>query len=155
MMRSLSLSSGQAGMERSRKLVEESLTRWGVPPGQFVVADGSGLSRMNLVSASMIVRILRAVARDPKGLDAFTATLPIAGKDGTLSGRMRATKAEGNVLAKTGTLTGVRALSGYLTTAGGDHLVFSMIANNYTVPSSVVDASVDGALERLASLSSR
>ena len=148
MMRALSLSPGPASMEGSRAVAEATLARWGVPPGQYVVADGSGLSRMNYVSASMIARILEVVARDAASAP-FEATLPVAGRDGTLAGRMRGTKAEANVHAKTGTLTNVRALSGYLTTAAGERVVFSAIANNYTVPASVVDACVEAALERV------
>jgi D-alanyl-D-alanine carboxypeptidase/D-alanyl-D-alanine-endopeptidase (penicillin-binding protein 4) len=150
MMRALSLEPGPATMEASRTMAEETLGRWGIGPGQFVISDGSGLSRMNYVCASTITRILRAVARDPQSFDAFVATLPIAGKDGTIASRMRGTRAEGNVKAKTGTIRNVRSLSGYLTTADGERLTFSMIANNFTVPSSVVDGVVDGALERLS-----
>jgi D-alanyl-D-alanine carboxypeptidase/D-alanyl-D-alanine-endopeptidase (penicillin-binding protein 4) len=148
-MRALSLSPGPATMEASAKAVEETLSRWGVAPRTYIVADGSGLSRNNYVSASMIVGILRGMSRDPKLHEPFLATLPIAGEDGTLSGRMKGTRAAGNVKAKTGTIANVRSLSGYLTTAAGERVVFSMIANNFTTPSSVVDAAVEGALERV------
>ena len=151
MMRALSLSPGPASSEASRNVASAVLARWGVPPGQYVVADGSGLSRMNYVSATMITRILTAMARDAAAFPKLEATLPIAGRDGTLAGRMRGTKSEANVRAKTGTLTSVRALSGYLTTDAGERVVFSAIANNYTVPASVVDAVVEAALERVIS----
>jgi D-alanyl-D-alanine carboxypeptidase/D-alanyl-D-alanine-endopeptidase (penicillin-binding protein 4) len=146
MMRALSLTPGPASMEASRKAAEATLSQWGVPPGHYSVADGSGLSRMNYVSASMIARILTAMARQTS-FSTFEATLPIAGKDGTLAGRMRGTKSESNVRAKTGTLTNVRSLSGYLTTVSGERVVFSTIANNFTVPAFVVDAIVEAALE--------
>jgi len=123
-----------------------------VPPGQYVLADGSGLSRMNYVSATMIARILTVMARDA-GFARLDATLPVAGRDGTLAGRMRGTSAEANVRAKTGTLTSVRALSGYLTTTAGERVVFAAIANNYTVPAAVVDAVVEAALEHVISRS--
>jgi D-alanyl-D-alanine carboxypeptidase/D-alanyl-D-alanine-endopeptidase (penicillin-binding protein 4) len=113
------------------------------------------LSRHNLVSADTIVKILRAMATSPKHAQAFEATLPIAGKDGTISGRMKATRAENNVKAKTGTLTRVRALSGYMTTADGERLMFSIIANHFTVQTRVVDTAVDAALERLANFTRR
>ena len=114
-----------------------------------MVADGSGLSRYNYVSASMIAAILKAMARDPELYEPFLATMPIAGEDGTLSGRMKGTRAAGNVKAKTGTIANVRSLSGYLTTTSGERVVFSMIANGFTTPSAVVDAAVEGALERV------
>ena len=62
---------------------------------------------------------------------------------------MRGTRAEGNVKAKTGSLTNVRSLSGYLTTAAGERIVFSAIANNFTTPNATVDAAVEAALERV------
>jgi D-alanyl-D-alanine carboxypeptidase/D-alanyl-D-alanine-endopeptidase (penicillin-binding protein 4) len=150
MMRALSLSPGPASMEASRKVADATLARWGVPPGQYVLADGSGLSRMNYVSATMIARILTVMARDA-AFARLDATLPVAGRDGTLAGRMRGTRAEANVRAKTGTLTSVRALSGYLTTTAGERVVFAAIANNYTVPAAVVDAVVEAALEHVIS----
>jgi D-alanyl-D-alanine carboxypeptidase/D-alanyl-D-alanine-endopeptidase (penicillin-binding protein 4) len=148
-MRAISLTPGPATMEASRKLAEQTLSRWGVPPGSYVIADGSGLSRMNFVSASMIMAILRAMARDARQFDAFVATLPVAGQDGTIAGRMKGTRAEGNVKAKTGTIANVRSLSGYLTTTAGERVAFSMIANNFTAPSATVDAAVEAALERV------
>jgi D-alanyl-D-alanine carboxypeptidase/D-alanyl-D-alanine-endopeptidase (penicillin-binding protein 4) len=150
-MRALSLGSAPASMDASRKAAEDTLSRWGVAPGTYFVADGSGLSRHNLVSASMIVAILRAVARNPTLSEAFVATLPVAGQDGTTAGRMKGTRAEANVRAKTGTIMNVRSLSGYLTTTTGERLVFSAIANNFTTPSATVDAAVEAALERLIS----
>jgi D-alanyl-D-alanine carboxypeptidase/D-alanyl-D-alanine-endopeptidase (penicillin-binding protein 4) len=148
--RTLSLIPGPASAEASRAIVGETLQRWGIAPGQFIAADGSGLSRRNLVSATMIVRILREMARDPATFAAFEATLPVAGRDGTIAGRMKGTRAEANAVAKTGTLGSVRSLSGYVRTLDGERLVFSFIANHFTVPSSAVDAVVDQAVERLA-----
>jgi D-alanyl-D-alanine carboxypeptidase/D-alanyl-D-alanine-endopeptidase (penicillin-binding protein 4) len=148
--KALSLQPGPASAAASRTLAEQTLGSWGIAPGQYRIADGSGLSRVNFVSAQMIVRILRAMAKDPQNLAAFDATLPIAGKDGTLSGRMKGTRAEDIVHAKTGTLGHVRSLSGYLTTASGERLVFAMIANNFQAPTAAVDGAVEAALERLA-----
>ncbi len=148
-LRALSLSPGPATVEASQKVVEQVLSRWGIAPRTYITADGSGLSRNNYVNASMIVAILRAVARDPQLFEPFLATMPVAGEDGTLAGRMKGTRAAGNVKAKTGTIANVRSLSGYLTTAAGERIVFSMVANNFTTPSAVVDAAVEGALERV------
>lgn len=148
--RTLSQGTGPASVEASRAVVADTLRGWGLAPGQFVTADGSGLSRLNFVSASMITTILRAMARTPALFTPFEATLPIAGRDGTIAGRFKATRAEGNAIAKTGTLQSVRSLSGYVRTASGERLVFSFLVNNFTVPTSAVDGVVDQAVERLA-----
>ncbi len=97
-------------------------TRW---------VDGSGLSRRGLMSAEVVVDLLRFMARSPQA-GAFKAALPIAGVDGTLRDRMRNGPARARVCAKTGTLTGVSALSGYARTRGGQRLVFAMIMNDFT-----------------------
>ena len=90
---------------------------------------------------------------DPAHAPAFLQTLPVAGRDGPLSRRLTGTPAEGRVRAKTGTVDNVRAIAGYVETAGGETLVFSIIANNFNVPNSVIDAAADAALVRLATLS--
>lgn len=152
-LRTLSLVPGPATVEQSRTIAEETLSRWGVAPGLYRVSDGSGLSRTNLLSAGLVLRVLRTMALDPRHAEPFGATLPVAGRDGTLASRLKGTRAESHVRAKTGTLRGVRALSGYTTTADGERLVFSIIANNFTPPTAVVDATVDSALEHLVSFS--
>jgi len=136
--------------EAARKIYEEVLSSWGIPPSEHIIVDGSGLSRYNYITANLIVHILRAMARDPKNAATFEALLPIAGKDGTLRNRMKGTKAEGNVHAKTGTLAAVRSLSGYLRTADGERIGFSIIANNFKAPSAIVDGIAELAVERLS-----
>jgi D-alanyl-D-alanine carboxypeptidase/D-alanyl-D-alanine-endopeptidase (penicillin-binding protein 4) len=91
-------------------------------------ADGSGLSRSNLRSAREWRTILQA-ARSQPWFPLFSSSLPVGGQSGTLAGRFDGTAAEGNVRAKTGTIIGGVALSGYLTTAGGRDAVFSFIVN--------------------------
>jgi serine-type D-Ala-D-Ala carboxypeptidase/endopeptidase (penicillin-binding protein 4) len=137
-------------VEAARKLYEDTLSNWGIPATEHIIVDGSGLSRYNYITANLIVHILRAMARDPKFAGTFEALLPIAGKDGTLRNRMKGTKAEGNVHAKTGTLMAVRSLSGYLKTADGERIGFSIIANNFKAPSAIVDGVAELAVERLS-----
>ena len=137
-------------VEAAREIYEEVLASWGIPETQHVIADGSGLSRYNFLTAHMLVTILRQMARDPRHAAAFEATLPIAGKDGTLERRMKGTRAENNVHAKTGTISNVRSLSGYVRTRDNELIGFSVIANNFKVRSATIDAVAELAVERLA-----
>jgi len=96
------------------------------------------------------VTILRQMYTDPRHKEPFLATLAVGGQDGTLSRRFVGTAAAGNVRAKTGSIANVRALSGYVMSADGEPLVFSIIANHFTAPQSEIDAATDEAVVRLA-----
>ena len=87
---------------------------------------------------------------DDRHYEPFITALPVAGVDGTIAGRMKDTRAQGNARAKTGSIANARALSGYVTSADGEPLVFSMIVNNFNVPQSQADAIIDRAVVRLA-----
>jgi D-alanyl-D-alanine carboxypeptidase/D-alanyl-D-alanine-endopeptidase (penicillin-binding protein 4) len=102
-------------------------------------ADGSGLSRADRRSAREFCELLRAALVRPWG-NYLLESLPLAGRTGTLSRRLRGTPAEANVRAKTGWIDEGRALSGYLTTAGGRRVVFSLVVNGTTPGSPVVGA---------------
>jgi D-alanyl-D-alanine carboxypeptidase/D-alanyl-D-alanine-endopeptidase (penicillin-binding protein 4) len=129
--------------------VIDSLSRaWGMPRRLLSQADGSGLSRYNLVAPAYLVALLEREARSPHA-QVFIASMPIAGRDGTLASRMRGTPAEGNLRAKTGTLSGVRALSGYFNTASGEAMVFSILSNHHTVGSRDVDRVAEAAIMRV------
>lgn len=132
------------------QVVRELLGRWGVPDDAYVLLDGSGLSRYNYVTASAITTVLEHMYRDPRHREAFLSTLPIAGEDGTVSARMRGTRAEGNAMAKTGSLSNVRTLSGYVRTRDGEMLVFSVLANDFVLPSATIARITDLAIEVLA-----
>jgi D-alanyl-D-alanine carboxypeptidase/D-alanyl-D-alanine-endopeptidase (penicillin-binding protein 4) len=132
------------------KAAQAIFARWGVPPGALIQRDGSGLTRYDFVTPDALVIILTHVDRDPRLKGPFEASLPIAGRDGTLSNRMKGTAAEGNARAKTGSMTAVRGTSGYVTTADGEPLVFSILANNYDVPASTITAVEDAIIVRLA-----
>lgn len=95
--------------------------------GSFDIVDGSGLSLYDYVDAHVEVLMLRYAWQHPEIYDALYPLLPVAGRDGTLSKRMRGTAAQGNVHAKTGTVTGVRSLCGYLTAKNGHHIAFAII----------------------------
>ena len=126
---------GAGTADSGRRVVERQLAAWGADTAQFVIRDGSGLSRHNYVSPATLIRVLDAMRQSPY-YQTFYHSLPIAGVDGTIERRMRGTPAEGNVRAKTGTIDKARSLSGYVTTADGELLLFSLLCNNYTVPTS-------------------
>ena len=92
--------------------------------------EGSGLSRHDLVTANATVRLLQFMSQHPHA-EVFRAALPLAGVDGTLKTRMRGTPAAGNARAKTGSMSGVHSLSGYVTSAAGEHLAFAFYLNQY------------------------
>ena len=122
--------SARKGLARAvdaRNISKKLFARLGLGNNPYKVADGSGLSLYNYVSAELLCMLLRHAWRSPAIRRALLPSLPIAGVDGTLKDRMRKTAAEGNVRAKTGTLTGISSLAGYCTTADGHELAFAII----------------------------
>ncbi len=126
----------------------------GVDTAAVDLVDGSGLSRMDLITPASTTALLRAMHRhrDADVRRAFRESLPIGGVDGTLKNRFRDSAARGNVRAKTGSLGGVSSLSGYVTTRGGRVLTFSILCNNYTGGSSAARSAQDAAVNALAGL---
>ncbi|MBE9000511.1 D-alanyl-D-alanine carboxypeptidase/D-alanyl-D-alanine-endopeptidase [Nostoc sp. LEGE 12447] len=122
--------------------VKASLTQLGVEPANYILVDGSGLSRRNLATPEAFVQTLRGMARTPAGY-VYRASLPVAGKIGTLKGRFQNTSAEGIVQAKTGTLTGVVSLSGYINALKYEPLVFSIIVNQSEQPATILRQAID------------
>jgi D-alanyl-D-alanine carboxypeptidase/D-alanyl-D-alanine-endopeptidase (penicillin-binding protein 4) len=132
-----------------RDAVLAALKPWGVGPDALIVRDGSGLSRYDFVTPEALITILTHIDGDPTLKAPFVASLPIAGGEG-LSSRMKGTAAEGNARAKTGSMTGVRTLSGYVTTADGEPLVFSILANNFETAPDTITRTADAIVVRLA-----
>lgn len=110
-------------------VVKKWLSDHGVVVRDLAIHDGSGLSRLDLITPESAVRLLIAIAKSPSAAS-FRNSLPIAGRDGTLRGRLMPNA--GKVSAKTGYLTYTHALSGYVTTANGEELAFSIICNDAT-----------------------
>jgi len=133
-----------------RNVMREVLESWGVDPSRMVVADGSGLSRYNYVTARTLVDVLQKMHDDPRHASPFLATLPVAARSGTLATRLRGTAAAGNVHAKTGSMSNVRALAGYVTSADGEVLAFAVLANNFPGPAGPILAVIDRLVEQLA-----
>jgi len=115
--------------ETGVEAIKKSLTELGVNPDSYVLVDGSGLSRHNLVSPEALVQTLTLIAQTSVG-KIYQESLPLAGETGTLQLRFLNTPVAGNLRAKTGTLTGVSALSGYLYFPTSSPIIFSIIINN-------------------------
>ncbi len=168
---------GEGSWTRGAPVMRNYLASLAIDTEQVQFTDGSGLSRMDLVTAGDIVKVLQVwYPSDLKGSinredsspssplshfgplkestrQAFYNSLPIMGVDGTLDHRLKGTPAEGNVHAKTGSMTGVRSISGYLTTRDGEPLAFSILANNYTCSGSMIGALEDQVILRLVNFS--
>jgi D-alanyl-D-alanine carboxypeptidase/D-alanyl-D-alanine-endopeptidase (penicillin-binding protein 4) len=138
--------------ENGVKAVKKFLQETGVSPENIVMVDGSGLSRLNLVSCKQLSNFLAYMYRSDM-YGAFRESLPVAGVDGTLEKRMIKTRAVNNVRAKTGYIPGVRSMSGFVNTADGEPVVFSIIVNNFIVPSALADNIQDLVCLRLANFS--
>jgi serine-type D-Ala-D-Ala carboxypeptidase/endopeptidase (penicillin-binding protein 4) len=130
--------------------VKQALTDMGVSPTSYRMVDGSGLSRGNFATPRALVTTLRAM-NSSRNRGLFFTSLPTAGVSGTLKNRMRNTAVTGSVHAKTGTLTGVRALSGYMEHPEYGTLVFSIIANQ-SISGDTLVSGVDRIVLKMSSL---
>ncbi len=116
-----------ATAKSARAIIKQLVNKIGLDGSRYQFADGSGLSLYNYVSAELEVKLLRYAYHDQNIYNHLLPALPIAGTDGTLRKRMTGAFTRGNVHAKTGTVTGISSLCGYLTAANGHHLCFSII----------------------------
>ena len=117
--------------ENGLMMVRKVQAGWGIDSMSFLQVDGSGVSHYNLIAPEAFVKLLTGMYRSRDIFDIFFISLPIAGVDGTLSGRMKGTTAENNMHAKTGTLSGVTTLSGYVRTQDSEMLAFSIMMQNF------------------------
>lgn len=129
--------------------VEALMAGAGLERSTFDLHDGSGMSAYNRVSPRAMTRFLQWTMSQPWG-EAWRATLPVGGRDGTLSRRFVGTPLEGRIFAKTGSLNGVNALAGFLTAASGQTLVFSIYANDRPSTAGSSTAVMDQVLLALA-----
>ena len=116
------------------------------------VLDGSGLSRRDVIAPETLVAVLRRMY-DPSDTSPWMTAMPIAGRDGTLSGRMKGTPAENNLRAKTGTMSNVRSLAGYVRTRDGERLAFAILVNNFEGSGAEAVTAMDTIAVRLADFS--
>jgi D-alanyl-D-alanine carboxypeptidase/D-alanyl-D-alanine-endopeptidase (penicillin-binding protein 4) len=116
-----------------KRYIDSVITWVGLNPANFRISDGSGVSRYNVVNVTLLNSLLNKIYyRQDTLFQIYYNSLPIAGVDGTLSGRMKNGLCYNNLHAKTGTLSGVSALSGYVKAASGDMISFSILMQNFT-----------------------
>ena len=127
------------------------LTKLGLDPNSYVLKDGSGLSRQNLVSPAVFVQLLTAMAQSTHG-ESYRKSLAIAAETGTLKGRFQDTAVAGKLHAKTGTLSGSSSLSGYLDNPNFQPLVFSILVNNSEQASPFLRKAIDSIIILLSQL---
>jgi D-alanyl-D-alanine carboxypeptidase/D-alanyl-D-alanine-endopeptidase (penicillin-binding protein 4) len=142
--------SEQLGLEA----VKAFLKTTGIRPDSLVLDDGSGLSRGDMITAEASVQLLTFMSKH-RYADVFREALPIAGVDGTLQNRLKGTPAENNLRAKTGSLSSAASLAGYVTTAAGEKLAFSIMVNNYPRDFNPRGACIDPIAVLLASFSGK
>lgn len=116
--------------EEGLKAVRRFIAKTGHQPEHYRIADGSGLSNYNYISPALLVDILKYVYNDTRMFQRFYRALPIGGIDGTLKNRMKGGRAYRNVHAKTGAITGIASLSGYLKAGNGNDIAFAIINQN-------------------------
>jgi D-alanyl-D-alanine carboxypeptidase/D-alanyl-D-alanine-endopeptidase (penicillin-binding protein 4) len=140
---------GQDGsIAQGARVVRQFLVNAGVDPGDFLFYDGSGLSSDDLITPRAATTLLTYAARQPWG-ELYRSSLPVGGVDGSLAGRF-AGPMKAKVFAKTGTLSEVNALSGYLTTATGKTLVFSILCNDRQPAGDAARVALDRIVEAVA-----
>ena len=133
------------------KVMKSTLSRIGVDPNAYRLVDGSGLSRKDLISPQALVQTLQGMAKSPYA-SVFRASLPVAGKNGTLKYRFKDIAPQGLVQAKTGTMTGVITLAGYVNAPNYGPVVFSIMVNQTEQPIRTVRSAIDEIVVHLSKI---
>ncbi|MDQ8173785.1 MAG: D-alanyl-D-alanine carboxypeptidase/D-alanyl-D-alanine-endopeptidase [Gemmatimonadota bacterium] len=141
--------SGVGTADSARAVGTRTLAQWGITTTDAAYRDGSGLSRHDYLTPRAVISVLDAMRRAP-WFATYRDALPVAGVDGTIRSRMKGSAAQGNARAKTGTLDKTRSLSGYVTTADGRLVLFSLLSNNFSVPTREVERVQDLLVTTLA-----
>ncbi|NWF89506.1 MAG: D-alanyl-D-alanine carboxypeptidase/D-alanyl-D-alanine-endopeptidase [Ignavibacteriaceae bacterium] len=140
-----------ASAENGLKMIDSLLIVCGLNPKDYRLADGSGVSHYNLISAELLLSVLKQFYyNEPELYTTLFKSFPIAGVDGTLENRMKNTLAKNIVHAKTGTLSGVASLSGYIENRKGGMIAFSVLVQNYVGSSKQARDFIDKVCEILA-----
>jgi len=143
------LEAGDGSIAQGVRVVRQFLIGAGVDPGDIIFYDGSGLSSQDLITPRAITRLLTYASLQNWGA-AWRASLPVGGVDGSLAGRFAEPALKGKVFAKTGTLSEVSALSGYLIAASGKTVVFSILSNNHAPTGDAARLAIDKIVAAIA-----
>lgn len=149
LLRRIALARGELSPEGGPEVLAALVAEAGLTPVEAELFDGSGLSTYNRVTPRGMATFLRWAAGQPWG-EAWRAMMPVGGADGTLARRFRGTSLEGKIFAKTGSLHGVNALSGYMTARSGQTLIFAVYANDRPADAPSIIGEMDANLVRVA-----
>jgi len=138
---------GVGSFEAGHEEMKTFFTEAGMTAESYRFLDGSGLARQNLVTPAAIVKLLRFMYASP-ARESWLSLLPVGARDGTLANRFTETPAAERVFAKTGSLSHVSALSGYIHRQNGEWVAFSIVVNNYNAPT----AEIRGVMDRICNL---
>jgi len=130
------------GAKNEIEALELGLEKLGIDPEEYNLADGSGLSRQNLITPKALNKVLTAIAQTTNE-STYRNSLAVAGVRGTLRNRFRNSELEANLWGKTGSLTGVITLAGYLKLANQNSVVFSVLVNNFDNQNRIARAAMD------------
>lgn len=142
---------GFGSNQQSNSLISAFWVNKGLDADALFMTDGSGLSRSNAISTANLVKMLYLISKDKTG-DVFLRSLPVAGQSGTLRNLCKGTKAQGNIMAKSGSMNRVRAYAGYGKTSGGRPIVFATVFNNFACSSSELTDKIEILLVKMAEL---
>jgi D-alanyl-D-alanine carboxypeptidase/D-alanyl-D-alanine-endopeptidase (penicillin-binding protein 4) len=151
LLRRVGLTTGDGSREAGLAVVETMLNEIAIPRWSWDLLDGSGMSVYNRVTPRAVAALLRWTTQRPWS-EAYRATLPIGGVDGTLRRRFAGTSLEGRIFAKTGTLMGTTALSGFLMTKSGQTLIFSAYANERPLTGGSASTALDATLVTISEM---
>lgn len=140
---------GSGNVDAGTSSATEYWRKKGVDITGFYMNDGSGLSRYNAISAKHFTDILYKM-KYSKSYSTFEKSLPVAGKSGTLAGIGKGTKAQGNIKAKSGTMTRVKSYAGYATSTSKKNLAFAIVVNNYNCSTSALEKKLEKIMVALA-----
>jgi serine-type D-Ala-D-Ala carboxypeptidase/endopeptidase (penicillin-binding protein 4) len=140
---------GQGSFQTGIDILMQYWKNKGIDLGGFFMADGSGLSRRNLISTKTLTDMLYHFQKEA-GFQAFYSSLPLAGIDGTIRNMFKNTCAESNLRSKSGTMSGIRAYCGYFKNKSDKEKVFAIIVNNYSGTSAVMRSSIEKLLVSMA-----
>ena len=130
------------GAKNEIEALELGLEKLGIDPEEYNLADGSGLSRQNLITPKALNKVLTAIAQTANE-STYRSSLALAGVNGTLRNRFRNSELEANLWGKTGSLSGVITLAGYLKLANQNSVVFSVLVNNFDNQNRIARAAMD------------